>query len=280
MSFEELIKSAPAEVVFLYRLCNDGYLSRVVRRKQLPKLSLADLKLASPLLAPLEADQEALLSQQTVRDLHFKYPYSDSQALANAASLSHMPAHKSFKQPQTRKRLVRRDGSLRDKNDSIVEQLEISRNHIDLVRRRKELRQPLPPLHMSFTMESPTGLSPYSSTSRVPVPRKFTIHSDWSGSDFRQLGLDQHETARKLRTIQRKKLALPSLNESKSLKLASSKQKTQRKMSILKSEADEVKLFLQEEFQKKMAEGYLSKLKYVGSMREQRMLTYRGLELI
>jgi hypothetical protein len=128
-------------------------------------------------------------------------------------------------------------------------------------------------------MESPAGLSPYSDTSRVPVARKFTIHSDWSGSDFMQLGLDQHETARKLRTIQRKKLTNPSLNESKSLETVSSKQKTQRKMSILRSEKDEVKLFLQKEFQKKLAEGYLSKLKYVGSMKEQRMLTYRGLEL-
>lgn len=279
MSIEELTQHTPTDAVFLYRLCRDGYLSRVVRRKQLPKLSLADLKLASPLLTPLDADQEVMLSQQTARELHFKYPYRDSQALANAASLSRMPAHKVFKQPQARKRLVRREGSLRDKNDSIVEQLEISRNHKDLVRRRKELRQPLPPLHMSFTMESPTGLSPYSDTSRVPVARKFTIHSDWSGSDFMQLGLDQHETARKLRTIQRKKLTNPSLNESKSLETVSSKQKTQRKMSILRSEKDEVKLFLQEEFQKKLAEGYLSKLKYVGSMKEQRMLTYRGLEL-
>jgi len=270
MSSQEPKKSPDA--IFLHSLCSDGSLSTVVRRKQLSKRSLVDLKLAYPLLTALDADYESMTSQQTTRQLRFQYPYKDSWALANAASLSRLPSQKVLKPQRWRKAEV--CGSQRD--SSTVQLLETTRNSQDLV--RKALKPHLPPLHLSFAVDTASLLS--NSTSKLPAARKFTLQWNWSKSDFHELGFEQPETALKLRTILRKKHSLVSLNESKSLESAVPKLPTQKEAATLKSERDEVRNFLQEEFRKKLEEGYLSKMRYVRPLGEERLLAYRGMELL
>lgn len=259
----EAIRTA-ADVLFLYSLCRDGSLSTVVRRKELSKRSLADLKLAFPTLTALDTDHESMTSQQTTRHLHFQYPYKDSRTLAEAASLNRQPSQRMLKPLKQRERKV----EMSQRENSTVQLLETTRNSQDLV--RKTFKQHLPPLHLSFASDSAV-------TSRLLAGRN--LQRNWPNSDFHELGFEQPETAIKLRTILRKKRSLASLNESKSLELGVSKPPNPLETATVKSEKDEVRDFLQEEFRKKLEEGFLRKMRYVGR-REERMMTYRGLELI
>ena len=177
--------------------------------------------------------------------------------------------------------------SLRARNEGIVEQMELSRNHHEIVARRRGTRNPpiqLKPL--SFSVQRVDPLPAFKGQSlREMKEKRRTLELGNHGEALSDLGFDDenHEMSLKLQHLL-STYSTPRLDYSQmdTSFLPPRKPGISPLHSPQALPTDEIAQFLHAEFRQKLEAGYLSKMRFTKQLSRKPLTlqSFRGLELL